>query len=111
MPDNLITTNLRKMAKNNHYQTLYSQAKEIKIRLFENDIDFSQLQVRFLNYLSFYAGLYMDFALGEVDERVFEDFIYEDSYNYYKHHNRDKNLTKEEAKPNDIDWVFKSKKK
>ena len=75
---------MRDLAKSNYYQTLYLQAKEMNISLFKNDRDFTDLQVAFLNDLSFYSNLYMDLAMGEITEIIFQDPIYEDAYQQYK---------------------------
>lgn len=109
---------IRKMAKSSRWQAIYSNAKELKLKLFENELDLTELQVLFLNYLSFYSSLYMDIAMGDVAEFVTDNFIYEDAYMYYKRKCDDKNnndLNKSDKnKPvtnNSIGWLFKSSKK
>ncbi len=112
---------LKKLAKNNYYQTIYSQAKELKLKIFKNDDDYTYLQARFLGFLSFYSGLYLDYALGDVDELIFKNEIYEDAYMEYKNKkNKEKlkeperfdttkNITGKEI-VNKSKWVFGSKK-
>ncbi len=82
-PDEVMST-LRQLAKSNYYQALYKQAKEIHLKIFENDFNLTDLQIHFLGYLSFYSNLYLDCATGEVDEIVLKDEIYEDAYFAYK---------------------------
>jgi len=91
---------VRELAKSNKYQMLYNNTKDLHFRLFENDKDFTQLQVLFLNYLQFYYGIYYDIALGDVEEIVLDNDIYEDSYVYWKRKTRDKQRTelREKAK-------------
>jgi len=112
---------MRKLAKTNNYQTLYFQAKERHFKLFENDINLTDLQIKFLDYLAFYSGLYLDYAMGEIDDVVFTDEIYEDAYSYYKQHERSEKKTELQqervsSKPNlnknstqkISQWVFKA---
>jgi hypothetical protein len=79
MNEKEIFTYARRLAKSNHYQMLYSQAKEMHLRLFENNFELSRLQETFLNYLLFYHNIYTDIAMKEVDEIVVENEIYEDA--------------------------------
>jgi hypothetical protein len=109
------TSIVRKLAKANTYQNLFSLAKETNIDLFENKRDFSAIQLLFLNYLAFYYNLNMDIYLGDVDEKVLENEIFEDAYSFYKRtKNTDiKNMTREKPKNNLIPstkWVFKTPK-
>ena len=102
---------LRNLAKGDFYQTLFSLGKELhSIQLFNNVTDFSSIQISFLRYLSYYSSIYLDIAVGDVDEIVLDNPIYTDSYIMYK------NLTdKKKIKSNDKDektgnksrWVFK----
>jgi hypothetical protein len=78
------TTLVRELAKSNKYQTIYSNEKPVGLRLFKNDIDYSELQITFLNYLAFYYSIAMDVAMGDVDKRVHDNFIYEDAYTVYR---------------------------
>ena len=82
---------LKKLAKDNYWQTLYSQAKEVHgVTLFDNQTDFSNIQMMFLNYLGYYNALHTDIYLGEVNELVLKDEIYEEAYVYYKNQSRKK---------------------
>ena len=57
---------IRELAKNNYWQTIYSQSKETSLQLFKNRTEFTYIQITFLNYLSFYSSLFLDVAMGEV---------------------------------------------
>jgi hypothetical protein len=107
---------IRLLAKSDDYQNIYNLIKDNhKVRLFKNDMDLTPIQMMFMRYLSFYNSIFTDIALGEVDEIVLEDFIYEDSYIMYKN-KADKNKLKD-IKKNDTKevpvatsrWIFKSK--
>lgn len=89
----------RNLAKSNEYQLLYSAAKELNLELFKNKGDLSLLQLQFLSFLNFYATLYMDIYLNEVDEIVLTNFIYEDAYTYYKEKQRKKETSISNIQP------------
>jgi len=105
---------VRKLAASNHYQTVYNQAKELTIRIFENDINLTSLQTYFLNYLNFYSVLNLDIALGEVSDLVRKSNIYEDAYMFYrrKAKNKETSVTqrKDEEPINTTKFVFRRKK-
>jgi hypothetical protein len=115
---------IRKLAKSLYYQTIYGNEKNANLRIFDNDSDFTMLQIRFLNDLSFYNMLYMDLNLGEVDDRIFQDEIYEDAYMFYKS-KKDNPRARMDNRPSPVlpvkdkgkttqnisSWVFKTKKK
>ena len=117
MTENEIFKTIRVLAKSNHYQMLYTQAKELHFKLFKNDYDLSNLQITFLNYLLFYHNIYTDIAMKDVDEVVMENEIYEDAWVYYKHNKKseeepkiDSKLpkqTKGKASIDKFQWVFK----
>ena len=75
---------LRELAKTDYYQSLYSYAKELGFRVFENQTDLTYIQLWFLSYLSLYSVIQMDIAMGDVPEKVLENNIYEDAYLYFK---------------------------
>lgn len=114
---------IRKLAKGNHYQTIYSQEKNLGLSLFRNKSDLTYIQITFLGYLSFYSSLYFDCAIGEVDEKIFESGTYEDAYAYYRRKTKNKlpdnakrpvsNISKKSKVADSVttsQWVFKSKK-
>ena len=108
---------VRKLSRTNFYQTIYSQEKNLGIGLFRNRSDLTYIQIVFLNYLAFYSALYFDYSMGDVTDKVFEDFIYEDAYSYFKNKNRKKSKDTKDFK-NTLNkdtkvtsqWVFKSSK-
>ena len=109
---------LRTLAKNDYYQSLYSSAKELGLQIFNNQTDLTRIQLWFLSYMSLYAMINMDIALGEVSEKVLEDTIYEDAYMYYKKKSSGKEMKKKTQQiqsPNKetaskSSWVFKRSK-
>lgn len=82
---------LRKIAKSNYWQMLFSLFKEgSNIDLFENRREFSYLQIEFFTYLIFYNSLEFDISMGDVNSKILDDIIYEDAYMYYKNESRKK---------------------
>lgn len=79
-----ILKNIRKLARTSEYQTIYALAKELKIKIFDNDKDLSEPQILFLQHVNFYSGLMLDIYLGEITDIIFKDEIYEDAYVYHK---------------------------
>ena len=112
---------IRQLAKTSKFQTLYNSAKEIGLKLFKNDYDYSELQLIFLNYLNFYSIINLDIALGDIDDIVLDNKIYEEAYMYYKRKSRsDKKLdykksivkntdTKKINQKSTSTWIFKTK--
>jgi len=91
----------RELSSKNYYQVIYTNAKEIGLRIFENTIDLTEIQIYFLNYLNFYSNLNTDIALGDVNEIVRDNFIFEDAYTLFKYKNKKpKFSTTPETKPN-----------
>jgi hypothetical protein len=114
----LDTTSLvRKLAKSDKYQSLFSYAKELKFKLFLNETDFTDMQVMFLRYLTFYSSIYMDIVMGDIDDRVLENELYEDAYVMYRNKNincpkesKNKNKVDKEKPQQSIQWLFKKPK-
>jgi hypothetical protein len=86
---------IRKVAKSDKYQLLYSQYKEIGTGIFTNTTNFTDFQIFFLQYLTFYASLSMDIYTEEVSSIVLEDEVYEDSYIFYKNKMKKKKNTEQ----------------
>ena len=105
-------SNIRTLAKSSYFQTIYSAAKEQDVKIFENNINFTDLQITFLKYLGFYSVLLTDIVLGDVDEIVLTNEIYEDSYMLYKSKKDRKTLAsnnKEQSAPQKTSsWIFKN---
>lgn len=93
---------IRKLACSNKYQMLYNKTKDMSnIRIFQNDSNFSKLQMRFLYWLSVYNNLYQDLIMDEsfISESVIKDEIECDAYLYYKSLKKDKKTKLEEKNP------------
>ena len=86
-----ISAGLRKLAKSDSYQSLYSQAKELNLNIFRNTTDYTTTQIEFLGFLGLYSSLYVDIYMGEVDNTVLNNEIFEDSYMYWKSKKNTKN--------------------
>lgn len=106
---------LRKLAKNDYWQSIFSLSKEHNISLFDNNTNFSEIQFTFLKYLNFYSNLFTDIALNEVNEIVLTNDIFEDSYMYWKNKKDKKAINKINKDKQDSSnvigskWIFKSK--
>lgn len=112
---------IRKLASSNDDQNIFILAKDMGwIHLFINNRDFTYIQHLYLKYLSFYYNLYSDIAIGDIDEIVMSNFLYQDAYIMYKNDN-DKNKFKqqsehinkenhEQTKPAS-QWIFKQPNK
>ena len=86
---NKIYTILRKLSRDNYWQSIYCQSKECSgIRLFKNNSDYTHLQLIFLNEISKFSNICTDVLLGEVSELVLSDEIYQDAYSFYKSQKR-----------------------
>ena len=100
IPQYELIETIRKRAKSDYWQSLYSQAKEVAgMHIFRNTSDFTELQVLFLNKLAFYNCLYFDIAMGEVTDIVMDNEIYEDAYAYYREEQRGKKKKKKVTTP------------
>lgn len=102
--------NIRKLAKTNRWQTIYSSAKELHLQLFKNTYDLSDIQITFLNFLAFYNNIYLDIYMNEIDDIILKDFIYEDAYSYYKHKkNGFKKRDNLQTNIKETTWIFNKK--
>ena len=82
-----IMQELRDLAKTSYYQTLFSTAKQLNLQIFNNNKDFSTLQIMFLSYLNFYKVLFEEIAHDEVSELVLKKHLYEDAYMQFRSEN------------------------
>lgn len=81
--DILAESPLRKLARSDKYQVLFSNAKELNnIYLFKNKRNFTKIQIEFLKWLAIYDSLYTDIQMGKeyINERVIEDPIRTEAY-------------------------------
>jgi hypothetical protein len=108
---------LRIIAKSDYYQSMYVTAKDLGLHIFQNTTDLTKVQLWLLSYMSMYATINMDIAMGEVSERVLDNEIYEDAYMTYKKKQLTKDIknkihqvdTKSKEQPSS-QWVFKRTK-
>lgn len=87
---------IRKLARSAHWQQLYSASKECYgIRLFENESNFSGIQVLFLHWLRVYNMLYDEMYQLEwpnLDEEVIKTDFRCDAFLYYRRKQQEKKL-------------------
>jgi len=81
---------LKNLVKTTHAQILYHRAKELNIRLFDNDSDLSNVQIFYLYFLELYSMLYSDLQMQEeyLSEEVIDDELRCEAYLLYKKINR-----------------------
>ena len=115
-----ITTLIRQLAKTTYWQNVYAHSKELSFKLFRNDRDFTNSQMLFLQYLNLYSNLYIEVSMGDVDEVIFKNFIYEDAYRAFKKKNRKENKKETKSRNTPVgdnkdnrsfSWVFKTPNK
>lgn len=87
MKDNLLC----KLARSNLWQSVYVQCKEIGIQPFENNSNFSRIQITFLQLLAMFNNLYLELSIGEdlISEEVIDCPIRRDAYLLYKKKERE----------------------
>jgi len=88
---------IRKLARSSYYQNLYNSAKELNIKLFENDTNHSGLQATFLYWLRVYDLLYTEMGQKEwkyLDEKVIEDDVRTDAFLHWRGKQRENELEK-----------------
>jgi len=92
---------LQNLAKSNPWQILYHRAKEINIRLFNNETDFSNVQITFLYYLELFSMLYQDLHMEEeyLSEQVIDDPLRCEAYLLYRRINKKTKKNKSNKKP------------
>lgn len=84
---------IRKLAKSTKYQFLYARFKKTNnVKLFNNDIDFSVIQLNFLLWLETYYALYQDLVYNKkyISEDVIDNDIRCDAYLMYRNKYADK---------------------
>ncbi len=92
---------LRKLARNNYYQNLYSMAKELgNIKFFDNEKDFTEIQISFLSWMNVYNSLFIDLGSGEenISEEIIKDSIRVDAYLLWRRHKRENSGDKHKNK-------------
>jgi len=99
---------LRKLARSDKWQFLYSRAKEIgSIELFKNKNEFSELQIEFMRWLQVYNSLYVDLAMKEphITEEVIEDDILCDAYLLWRSKKKDENKTDSQKDASEVTGI------
>ena len=83
---------IRTIARSISWQNLYSRAKELNIKLFNNSSDLGRHQLELLQWLEIYHGLYVDIASGEplMNYKRIKDDVLLDAYLIYKQIQREK---------------------
>jgi len=79
---------LRRLARSQEYQFLYSRAKELgTINIFNNTSDFTEIQIRFLQWLAIYDSLYQDLQEQKeyINQEVIEDDLRTEAYLLYRY--------------------------
>jgi len=80
------------LAQTSYWQGLYRNAKELNLQLFDNNKDFSVLQVKFIYWLSVYDMLYEELGKHEDDyltENVIKHELRCDAYLIYRNKKHD----------------------
>lgn len=78
---------LRTLARSSHWQIVYSRSKEMaQIGLFENQNDYTPLQIAFLQWLEVYYSLEIDLGMNKphISREVIEDDIRCDAYLHWR---------------------------
>ena len=89
---------LRQVARSTKYQFLYSRAKELNnINIFVNNFEYTDIQIRFLQWVAIYDSLYQDLSRKEnyINEEIINDDIRTDAYLVYRN-TKDKSSDKKE---------------
>ena len=81
------TNPLRELAKSPYWQTVYSRSKEMgSVSLFNNQSDFTPVQISFLQWLEVYHSLEIDLGMKKpyLSREVIDDEIRCDAYLHWK---------------------------
>lgn len=102
-------TKLRKLARSNYWQILYARAHDIgSLKLFNDDGEYSNLQIEFLHWLQVYHYLYSE--LND-DDLLIESYINcdvsIDAYLYYRRTHKKKDAEIEKSSPNSFSLIQK----
>lgn len=100
-------TIIRKLARSHDCQFLYVRAKELKLKIFNNDSNLTKAQLIFLQWLHIYSSLYECIMRKEkyINEEVIEDDLRCDSYLLWRRKNKDKKDKPIQTKKNGIDMT------
>jgi len=79
---------IRKLARSDYYQFLYSKAKDLhNLKIINNIKDLTGIQIMLLRWLEAYNIMSQDILLNEkyINEEVIEDDIRSEAYLVYRH--------------------------
>lgn len=97
---------IRKLAKSIKSQNQFTASKDVHgINLFSNTFNFSRLQEIYISYLYMYNSLMKDIMLKEVNEKVLDNDIYEESYILWRKKNFNKKDQNNTDKKRDLKLV------
>lgn len=87
---------LRKLARSDKWQLIYSQCKECRLKLFKNASDLTTVQLLFINWLSIYASVNMDIAMKKkyIGREYLKDDLRIDAYLLLRSTLKDEDYTK-----------------
>lgn len=94
------THNLRKLAKSNHWQTIFAASKILNgINIFNNTTEFTNIQIDFVNWLAYYNSLNYYLEDGSMPEWAYKKDIYIDAFMHYirKKEKKEKNKIKNDS--------------
>ena len=98
---------IRKLAKKTDHQNTFLAAKDGLISLFDNEKELSKIQQVYLSYLYFYHDLIVDVYSNKLNEKIFDEDIYEDAYMEYRRNKKEDNKKTEHG----IHLKFPNKRK
>jgi len=98
-------TIIRKLARSYDCQFMYTRAKELNLKIFNNDSNLTKAQIIFLQWLHIYNSLYECIIRKEnyITEEVIEDDLRCDSYLLWRRKNKDVKSKSLQNKKNGID--------
>jgi len=96
---------IRELAFSWKYQTLLKAGKTLDVRIFNNVIDFSYVQLYFLHWLIIAHSLYERLAMDDehLNEDVLKDFIRIEAYLYCESIRKENKKYQKESEKNEID--------
>jgi len=88
------------LANSNKYQSLLNAREDIcDVKFFNNNNNFSKLQLRFISWLQFYKFLRSEISTEELSDIVLKDDIYADSYYFWRSTKYSEYIQKKYEKP------------
>jgi len=79
-----LTPKLRKLAKSTYWQTVFASSKILYgVKVFENSTEFTEIQIDFINWLSYYNNLNIYLEDGTLPEWAYAKDLYIDAFMYH----------------------------